>query len=322
MESTTSSSTKTTPRDFFLWLGAIVALYGSITSFLALVFAYVNYTFPDALAYNGDPYGSALRFPMAAVIVLVPTTVVLMHILRGIILKEPAKANLWVRRWALGLTLFIASVTILIDLVTLINTFLGGEITVRFALKVVAVLAVALFIFFHTLADMKGYWITHGSQVRLLGVVVSLLALATVVAGFFIVGSPMSVRALRYDEQKVDQLRSIQYQLIDYWRVKQALPEHLDALKDPLTDTTVPTDPQTHAAYGYEKVSATSFKLCAIFNKPSPDTKGRGQYPTDIRYSGPGGGADENWQHGVGDVCFERTIDPAKYPPITNPKGI
>jgi hypothetical protein len=57
------------------------------------------------------------------------------------------------------LTLFIAALTGLIDLITLINTFLGGEITTRFGLKVAIVLLIAIGVFLHFLADLKGYWI-------------------------------------------------------------------------------------------------------------------------------------------------------------------
>lgn len=317
-----SLSSKTTPKDFFLWLGAVIALYGSISSFIALLFEYINYSFPDALAYAGDPYGGAMRIAMAAVIVLVPTLLVLSRLIRSSIAAEPGKASIWVRRWALGLTLFIATVTILIDLITLINTFLGGEITIRFGLKVLVVLLVALGVFMHYLADLRGYWIANNKKANTVGIAVLVLAILGVVSGFFILGTPSDIRSLRYDEQRVNDLRSIQYQLIDYWRVKQALPETLDVLKDPLTETTVPLDPKTGSAYRFEKKSATSFTLCATFAKPSPDTKGRGSYPREtISYSGPGGGVDENWQHAAGEVCFDRTIDPQKYPaiPATKP---
>jgi hypothetical protein len=34
-------------------------------------------------------------------------------------------------------------------------------------------------------------------------------------------------------------------------------------------------------------------------------------------------GKFDNWTHGAGEQCFERTIDPQLYPPLTNnPKAI
>jgi hypothetical protein len=318
------STAKTTPKDFFLWLLTVIALYGSITSLIALLFEYINYSFPDALASYGDPYGGAVRFSMAALIVLVPTTLVCLRLIRASIGEEPGKAGIWVRRWALVLTLFIATVTILVDLVTLINTFLGGEITVRFGLKVAVVLLVAFGVFLHFLADLKGYWIANTKKANLVGMGVGILALATIVAGFFIIGTPGHVRLLRFDDQKVQDLASIQSQAVYYYQQKKALPKSLDELSDPLSNFLVPTDPQTNASYIYQATGPLSFKLCADFNAPTADTKGRGSFGGNVSYPTPAGmgGISDNWQHGKGVACFDRTIDPQRYPVVPTPKPL
>ena len=314
MEHTVKTGSKVTPKDFFLWAGAMLALYVSIFSLVSLIFEYINSAFPDPLAYSGDPYSTAVRFGMASLIVLVPTVLLLMHIVRLAIEKEPAKADMWVRRWAIMLTLFAAGATIVIDLITLVNTFLGGEISVRFGLKVAVVLLVAILVFLHFLAEMKGYWIVERKKARLIGIASGAMALLTVVAGFFIIGSPMDARLLRFDEQKVSDLQNIQYQLTYRYQQKAVLPESLSELNDALSGYTVPVDPETQGAYRYEKVSQLSFKLCATFNKESVDRSGQGEYK-DIAVSYPSGvGTSESWYHGEGEVCFTRTIDPELYP--------
>lgn len=320
-----SISSKTTPKDFFLWLLTVIALYGSITSLLALLFEYINYSFPDALAYYGDPYGGAVRFSMAALVVLVPTLLVLLRLIRGSIVKEPGKATIWVRRWALGLTLFIATVTILIDLVTLINTFLGGEISIRFGLKVAVVLLVALGVFLHFLADFKGYWIANVKKANLIGIGVGILAFVSVGAGFFIIGTPSEIRLMRFDEQKVNDLQNMQYQVLNYWQLKKALPQALTDLNDPLQNYLVPTDPQPGMSYTYEATDPLAFKLCATFNAPSSDMKGRGSFPSsNVAYPMPVGidGGGDSWTHEKGLTCFERTIDPSRYPSTPTPKPL
>lgn len=242
---------KTTPKDFFLWLGAIVALYGSITAFLSLIFQYVDYTFPDPLAYSGDPYGSGVQVAMATLIVLVPITLTLLRIIRGSIVKESGKAQVWVRRWALVLTLFVAGAAVAIDLITALTTFLGGEISERFLIKVAVVLLVALGVFLHFLADLKGYWVAHPKKGNLVGVGVAVLVLATIISGFFIIGTPSELRALRYDAQKVSDLQNIQYQIIYYWQTKQELPKTLSEVADPLSGSIIPVDPKTGEQYAY-----------------------------------------------------------------------
>jgi hypothetical protein len=318
---------KTSPKDFFLWLGAIIALYGSVISLITLLFEYVNYAFPDALAGYGDPYGGAIRAAMAAVIVLVPTMLVLLRIIRGTIVAEPGKANIWVRRWALVLTLFIAVITILIDLITLINTFLGGEISVRFELKAALILLIALGVFLHFLADLKGYWISNPKRGNRVGFGVAVLAVAVIASGFFLIGSPTHVRNLRFDDQKVSDLQNLQYQIINYWQIKHALPAHLPALLDSVSGNTIPQDPQSDLAYTYKVVSPLKFQLCATFNLPTPDTAGKGGFnggtlmPATYPSMMADGTAD-SWQHGAGTVCFDRTIDPQRYPPTPTDKAV
>lgn len=312
------ASSKTTPRDFFLWAGAVIALYGSVISLITLLFEYVNRVFPDQLAYYGDPYAGGIRAAMAGVIVLVPTAIILLRIIRKSIALEPGKAEIWARRWALVLTIFIAVAVILIDLITLITTFLGGELSIRFGLKVAIVLLVALGVFMHFLADLKGYWAANNAKANMVGIAVGMLALLSVVAGFFIIGTPGEIRMLRYDEQKVNDLQSIQYQVVNYYQQKGTLPEDLTYLDDPLSSYMTPADPQSGEGYRYAVTAPLSFELCASFNEPTPDLSGQGGYPSrDMAY--PSMGIDENWQHEEGDTCFTRTIDPERYPLFEKP---
>lgn len=313
MEHTTEARSKVTPKDFFLWAGAMLALYIGIFSLVSLIFEYINFAFPDSLAYDGDPYSGAVRFGMASLIVLVPTVLFLMRLIRKNIEAEPGKAEIWVRKWAIMLTLFAAGATIIIDLITLVDTFLGGEISVRFGLKVAVVLLVATLVFLHFLADFKGYWIVEQKKARLIGIASGTMALLTVFAGFFVIGSPMDARLLRFDEEKVRDLESIQSQLTYHYQQKAVLPESLAELNDALSGYMVPVDTQTKNQYRYEKLSELSFKLCATFNKESIDRSGQGGYK-DVSMVYPSPGVANNWYHGAGEVCFTRTIDPELYP--------
>ena len=104
---------KVTPKDFFLWASAMVTLYGSVVALITLLFQYIEYTFPDPLmARSGyydyyDGYSSGIRFAIASLIVLAPTFLILMRLIRRDIEATPAKQGLWVRRWALYFTMSI-----------------------------------------------------------------------------------------------------------------------------------------------------------------------------------------------------------------------
>src|SRR3989344_6706920 len=123
---------KVTPKDFFLWVSAMVFLYVSAFALINLLFEYINYTYPDVLNAYIDPYSGSMRIEIATLIVLFPVFLLLMHFIRRDISRDTTKRELWIRRWALFLTIFIAGLTVIGDLITLINYFLGGEISMRF----------------------------------------------------------------------------------------------------------------------------------------------------------------------------------------------
>ncbi|MBX4192223.1 hypothetical protein KW798_01930 [Candidatus Parcubacteria bacterium] len=313
---------KTTPKDFFLWAGAMVALYGGVVAFLALIFDYINFTFPNPIQYYSDPY-SSISYEMAALIVFSPVFLLLMRAIRHDIANDASRAEVWVRRWALFLTLFIAGLTIVVDLIALVTTFLSGEdLSMRFLLKVLVVLLVAAAGFMHFWADVKGYWMQNPHLARRVNWGVALLVVLTVVAGFLIVGTPQQARQYRLDEQKVTDIQSLQSQIVYYYQQKEALPTTLADLNDPLSYYTVPRDPESGQPYQYEKTGALSFKLCADFNRETRPNSQMRTYPVSAvaPYEKSAAGMMDNWQHGMGNQCFERTIDPQLYPPLN--KGV
>ncbi len=314
---------KLTPKDFVLYAGAMIALYVSVFSLLALLFNYVDYSFRDALDYI-DPYNGAMRAAMASLIVFFPLFVWLTRVLNQGMRADSSMRESGFRRWILYITLLIAGLAMAIDLVVLINTFLGGEITTRFILKVIAVLVVAASVFGYYLADLRGYWQQNESKSKAAGAVALAAVIISIVAGFFIMGSPASQRLLRFDEQRVSDLQNMQWQLVNYWQAKQKLPESLGELTNSIAGFTVPKDPETGADYTYSVVGggAPSFKLCATFSTDSSKTTGRSNpiYAPMVDQGIKGG---NTWDHGTGNVCFDRTIDPDFYPPINAPtKGV
>lgn len=330
---------RTGPKDFFLWAGAMLALYVSVFSFLALFFEYIDIAFPDALNSYIDPYSSGIRVAMASLIVLFPTYLVLAHFIRRDTILNPAKRGLWVRRWALVLTIFVAGATVAIDLITLINTFLNGEITTHFVLKVLIVFLVMSAALMHFLADLWGYWDINPRYALSVGVAAGVLVVATILSGFLIIGTPGQVRLYRFDDQKVNDMQSIQSEIVTYWQSDGALPAKLSDLNDSLGGFTVPTDAQTGQSYEYMIVAVqanvgtstgklrltsqpTSFELCATFNAQTQSNSPTVSYASVAPTPAGGVGQDlssDSWFHNSGRTCFFRTIDPKRYPPTTKP---
>ena len=310
---------KANAKDFFLWFGAMLALYVSVFSLISLIFDYLNYAYPDPLQYfPTDPYSGGVSYEMASLLVLFPIFLVLMRFIRRSIVADISRQEVWVRKWALVLTLFIAGATVAGDLIALIQYFFNGDVTLRFALKVLIILLVAGAGFLHFLADLKGYWQLFPSRARMVGWGVGILVLVTIATGFFVVGTPWQARQYRFDEQKISDLQMIQNQIVSYWQAKQSLPAALADLNDSISGYSAPSDPQTGLAYEYAIKGVTAFELCATFGaitKPDSSAGARSISVAPAMYPNKIGVAD-SWQHSAGRACFERTIDPALYPPL------
>ena len=137
----------------------------------------------------------------------------------------------------------------------------------------------------------------------------ALLVVASLVWAFAVIGSPMNERLRRFDDQRVNDLQNIQYQVINYWQSKGKLPADLNALSDSISGYNAPADPQTKAEYVYRVTGERNFQLCAEFNLPST-TNGA----NNRTIAKPIGYGSDNWNHGKGEGCFDRTIDVELYP--------
>lgn len=305
---------KTSARDFFLHLGVTVTLYVSVVSLLTLLFQIVNLSFPDILQnqyYYVDPYSTGLRWAIASLFIVFPLYLILSWIINRDYRREPAKRDLWIRKWLIYITLFAAGIALAIDLITLIHYFLGGEITVRFILKVLAVLIVTAAVFSYYLYDVRRDRAVDPKRNKLYAVIAVAVVIASIVGGFLIMGSPFTVRLIRFDERKQQDLDAIQWQVVEHWRRAGVLPANLADLDDSISGYRAPLDPQTNQAYEYRVINQNTFELCAEFNLPTSADRRRPEavslaYPVSPRFG--------NWEHETGRTCFEREIDPQAYP--------
>ena len=292
---------RTSPKDFFLHLGVIAALYISTISIIALWFKIIDEFFKDPLKYS-DPYSGGISMAIAALFVVFPIFIAISWILHKNEKLNPQKREVGIRKWVIYFTIFIAGIAIVIDLIVLLNTFLSGrEMTASFVSKAFVVLVVIGTIFTYYIQKIRSREGVSSNVAKRLTVCTVLFVIASVVVGFVVMGSPQAQRMKRLDAERISDLQSIQWQIVNYWQTKNILPKTLDDLKDPISGYVLPTDPATDEPYVYKATGERAFKLCAVF-----DLEGGSMYPAKSAYN-------ETWEHGAGEVCFEREIDPKKY---------
>jgi hypothetical protein len=325
---------------FFLSLGVLITLITSVVYFFNLVFATLDKRFPDVLNANYQ-YGYStyayedIRTALATLIIFFPVFLIVSYYWRKFPKISLGAIDETIRKWVIYIILFLSSLVAVIDFVTLVRYFISGEITTRFILKVLTVLVVAGLVGFYYIYLLRGKMESRPQISLIFRIVAILLFLGAICYSFMILGSPMKQRALRLDDRRVNDLINMQYQIINHWQQKEALPKELSELANPLTGYYLPVDPEFEKGKNYEysvlDEKNLKFELCATFAEPMP--KGWVEYgggvmpiPTmrfekDIArsYPYPGGGMNESWDHEAGRTCFERTIDKELYPPYPDP---
>src|SRR3989344_2650786 len=300
-----NEANKNLPRDAFLCLAAVITLVVVAVGFGMAVFNYIDFYFPDPATdyYKGSSsHESPIRQAMAMLIVVFPVFFWVSRFLRKDVQLNPEKKELKIRKWFLNLTLFVAALVIIGDFVAVINSFLTGELTMRFVLKALTMFFISGSVFYYYLAQLKEKevkWVNAFSWV------IAAAVIAAVLWGFAVIGSPFQQRNKRFDEIRVNDLSAIQNYVTNYWQNKGMLPANLSNLDDSLLGIIVPVDPETGEPYEYRVTNdlTLTFELCATFTAESTnDQRAIPQiYPPKSR--------DYNWQHGAGFTCFERTID-------------
>lgn len=310
-----------TPRDFFLHLLHIITLYGSALALLSILWQMINLAFPDPTQdlYRYFAINGTIRWGIAFLTIMFPVLLGTGKFLENVYKKEPEKKELKIRKWLVYLTLFITALIIIGDLIRLIFEFLEGEITPRFIVKFLSVLAVAAAIFWYYLQGMREReWKIFGLNAKKIFVwKVIIIVIVIVVVGALSVDSPKEEQMYRRDERRAQDLQTLQDYILEAWKKEKQLPASVSEFPMETRETEFDPrlDPKTGEAYAYEVRGENAFALCAVFEK---ETRGKGEYPypkrparVPVDFEKPEPQyyiEDSDWIHVAGEKCFERKI--------------
>jgi len=109
---------------------------------------------------------------------------------------------------------------------------------------------------------------------------------------------PSGYRSAAFDRKRLDNLRSIDKAVKDYFKKHEALPADLEMLDKEKNDLAWDEwhDPETKLPYEYKILEKNSFQLCAVFSQTQQTNADYGHY-----YSSP-------TKHGAGHDCFDYQI--------------
>jgi hypothetical protein len=148
-------------REAFMYVVLFSALYISAYNLGRLLFDFINEAFSDpamrasgASAYTAYTRES-MRWSVSSLVVAFPVFLYVSRFINRAIRADARKRGSRTRYQLTYLTLFLAGSCLVGDVITLLYNFLGGELTVRFGLKVLAVAIVAGPVFGFYLWDLR-----------------------------------------------------------------------------------------------------------------------------------------------------------------------
>ncbi|NTV99348.1 MAG: hypothetical protein HGA70_09315 [Chlorobiaceae bacterium] len=144
-------------REAFFYLLLFVTLYTSAFHLGSLLFLFIEKAIPDPAipGATADWRDDRIRFSVSSLIVAFPIYLFLSAKISREMLSTPSGRASDIRKWLTYITLFIAASVLIGDLTTLLFSLLGGELTLRFILKVLTVGAIAGTVFLYYLGGLR-----------------------------------------------------------------------------------------------------------------------------------------------------------------------
>ena len=296
---------KTSGRDIFFYLLAFFTLAISAFGLGAILFSFINRFVPDEVGRTFYGRDTGLQWALASFLVAAPVYFAIMWKVARDLNRGVAEVRSRVRKVLTYLAMFLASATVIGDVIALVYRFVAGEVNTRFLLKVLVILLIGGWVIWYYWVSLKhDDRVEHSKQ----GTISSLwqrgqaiafvvVAVVALVAGFWLSGSPASQQKVVRDEQRVSDLQSIYYGIQSYYQTKQALPASLEELYKGYQPT-IPSDVQSRQPYEYIVGTGGAYQLCATFELASTDLR-------DTTMPQPIYSPDQvNWTHPAGRYCF------------------
>jgi len=220
------------PKEFFFHLGALATLVATAISSFVILFSIINIAFPDSADISGYVDYSGIRFAMATLIVVFPAYFFVTRFLRKIATVNPVIKTTWVRRWLTGLIVFITGAVVLGDVVSVVFGFVNGDLSSRFAFKALSILVVMTVLFLYYFFESKEVSDKNNNIINITSWTGPLVAVIIIVLGFAYTGLPSTARSMRLDENRVNDLVSMQDRVVTLYQNTGVVPTSTEAFMD------------------------------------------------------------------------------------------
>jgi Domain of unknown function (DUF5671) len=294
-------------RDAFLYLLSFSTLATWSSALGSMLFRFIERWFPDAVSHDyGYSLRAAVTWQMASIAVAFPIFLLVTRAILREAQDHPERLQSAVRKWLTYIALLVTAGAMICDLIWFFDYFLTGELTSRFVLKALTVIAICGAIFIYYLGSLR--WdrntdIAHAKTRSLrFGIAAAAVVVVSFCIGLGVAGSPSAQRHIEADLKRVQDLQRIAT-AINIWHKRAQIDKSFAPLPATLGDLRAKglspsqiVDPETKIPYEYHAQSDATYQLCATFSAPEDQAR-----------------VTQFWHHGKGQTCF--TLD-ASRPPV------
>ena len=290
---------KNNSAKFVFWYGlAFVSLIAGTVALGGVIFQIINKFIGEAGELYGSRYSlSVLRTAISALVVAAPIYFGATFKINKAMANGELAAESGVRRWLTYFILLIAAVVMMGYFIGVINTFLNGELTVKFGLKAVTALGIAGIVLGYYAYDLKRDTGRRDGVIKIFGAMGMVLVVAVFLAGVFLVESPFEARRRNQDGEIENQLNNLRYRLDKFYLNEGQLPGSLRKLMEEdevLTEETI-KNPVTGEEFEYKVLGGRSFEICTEFITNTDENE-----ESRMNLS------NYSWRHKKGRNCFKR----------------
>jgi hypothetical protein len=250
---------------FYYFLSLISLIFLAVSSAL-IIFEIIDRSVIDALS-NNFTNQNTLRFGISAILISAPIFFLSVNLINKGLRRGEIEKDSSLRNWLTYFILFVSAVIILGSLIGIINSFLSGEITLKFVLQMITVVVISALVFSFYLYDIKREDVSGEDRtIKIFFISTLSLVLAIFISSWFFVESPKVARDRKADNQMMQNISIIESYVNDYYEENETLPENLENLDSVRYAESV-------EGVEYNRLGGKEFELCADFKTDSYESQ-------------------------------------------------
>lgn len=267
---TENTQTNNAAKFAFYYVLSLVALVFMSFGVGTILFQIINKFIVDVInEYSATYQADALKFSISALLIASPIFYVTMREIHKNLFSGALDKDSEVRKWLSYFILLVSCVIMIGWFISVVNSFLGGELTLKIGLKALVAIFINAGIFSFYLYDIKRDEV-KGKKDEIIKIY--FYASLVVVIGVFmvslaIVESPSETRNRKIDQRTINSVRMIENSMETYYEEFKKMPVDLDELmkmEKYLNEENL-NNPSTKKRIEYKIVGDREYELCTDF---------------------------------------------------------